>query len=638
MRAPAVTSKTVANICVVLLIAFCTNPVFGQVTGKQAARAATSASERMGGEDVLSTKTASLLSPLCRQEGHPWFELVNVRPGKNLEIAIEMDFAMEGKIDRPLYLVVITSGRIVRFPLDKAKINKRRGVIACTYESIGDKSPLGANVEAYVELMDAASKSTGIPITSLTKPTSYRYRSGTPNSEIDDVLYFKVSKSATRGDVATPTLSREMRPSERRIFEARQKKYGPPPPPPEGFTAATVRSPLVPGTPVRSPYEGDWLEAEILAVRKSTYSSPSISTVVVHWPALGNSHNKAVAPGLVALKPEVLAQLNSDPKEFSPSMELAAGSLQPPPEGYVVLPDDLALVLGVPVCVGNSTSMTYTVTASSPKQVTVALDRHPSHRQTYNRNYLVIHKDDVARLESSKQLEESKEEYAKRWQSVLDNDPFKKSRERSAAMRAQFEARRSQGKAGSSPTFKSPSVRRYPISIALPIDHVRVEADTPLKAGMALQVSYFRKWELVTVVSVPESGGVGINWPGWGNYLVSRDSLVISKKALAEMKSNADADSSPKTKPKGKDDKSDGNPKDHYRLRLDSAEKSRFPVARVIMKLTEIGLKDALEATDNSPIVLETGLTKSKAEEMKKTLESAGAKVSLELIKKSSDE
>lgn len=615
--------KTLTFISSIVLILSSADVSFGQAGLKQTGANGESPSDRMGGEDVLDAKAASLLSPLCRQEGHPWFELINVRPGKNLEIAIEMDFAMEGVINRPLYVVVITSGRIVRFPLDKAKINKRRGVIACTYESIGDKSPLGADVEAYVELMDAASKKTGAPIVSLTKPTSYRYRSSTPNSDIDDVLYFKVSKSATRGTVETVTLSREMRPSERRIYEARQKKYGPPPPPPEGFSRATVRTPIVPGAPVRSPFEGDWLEAEALAVRKSagTSPSPSISTVVIHWPELGNSHNKAVAPGLVALNSEVLAQLRRDPKTFTPSMELAANSLQPPPAGFIVVPDELTLFPGVPVHMGSSTTTTYTVTASSPQQITIMYDNHPSIRQTHNRNYFLIHKEDVARLNTIASLKETKENYAKRMQQVLDNDPFKRHRERMATR---------------TPKFISSSIRNYPISIALPIDHVRVEANTPLKVGMALQVSYARQWDLVTVVSLPENGGVGINWPKWGNYVVSRDSLVVAKKTLADMKTNADAGSSEKTKPKDKDEKGEKESKDRYRLRLDSAEKSRFPVARVIMKLTEIGLKDALEAADNSPIVLETGLTKSQAEEMKKTLESAGAKVSTELIKKPS--
>lgn len=63
------------------------------------------------------------------------------------------------------------------------------------------------------------------------------------------------------------------------------------------------------------------------------------------------------------------------------------------------------------------------------------------------------------------------------------------------------------------------------------------------------------------------------------------------------------------------DGKGEENSNDRYRLGLDSAEKSRFPVARVTMRLTEIGLKDAFEAADNSPIVLESGLTKSKTEE-----------------------
>lgn len=56
---------------------------------------------------------------------------------------------------------------------------------------------------------------------------------------------------------------------------------------------------------------------------------------------------------------------------------------------------------------------------------------------------------------------------------------------------------------------------------------------------------------------------------------------------------------------------------------------NKIAVIKVVRELTEMGLKDAKDLVEAAPKVLKQGLSKGVAEEMKKKLEAAGAKVTL---------
>ncbi|MCK4745079.1 ribosomal protein L7/L12, partial [Candidatus Parcubacteria bacterium] len=50
---------------------------------------------------------------------------------------------------------------------------------------------------------------------------------------------------------------------------------------------------------------------------------------------------------------------------------------------------------------------------------------------------------------------------------------------------------------------------------------------------------------------------------------------------------------------------------------------------KVVREITEVGLKDAKDLVDAAPKVVKEGVAKEEAEEIKKKLEEAGAKVTL---------
>ena len=69
--------------------------------------------------------------------------------------------------------------------------------------------------------------------------------------------------------------------------------------------------------------------------------------------------------------------------------------------------------------------------------------------------------------------------------------------------------------------------------------------------------------------------------------------------------------------------------KDEFDVELVSAGASKVKVIKVVREITGLGLKEAKELVDGAPKVVKEGVSKAEAEEIKKKLEEAGAKVEL---------
>lgn len=69
--------------------------------------------------------------------------------------------------------------------------------------------------------------------------------------------------------------------------------------------------------------------------------------------------------------------------------------------------------------------------------------------------------------------------------------------------------------------------------------------------------------------------------------------------------------------------------KTEFNVSLDDAGAQKIQVIKVVRELTGLGLKEAKDLVEGAPKVVKENLPKAQAEEMKKKLESAGAKVSL---------
>lgn len=69
--------------------------------------------------------------------------------------------------------------------------------------------------------------------------------------------------------------------------------------------------------------------------------------------------------------------------------------------------------------------------------------------------------------------------------------------------------------------------------------------------------------------------------------------------------------------------------KSTYNVELTEAGGKKIDVIKAVRAVTEIGLKDAKDLVEGAPKMIKEGVPKEEAEKMKKTLEEAGAKVTL---------
>lgn len=69
--------------------------------------------------------------------------------------------------------------------------------------------------------------------------------------------------------------------------------------------------------------------------------------------------------------------------------------------------------------------------------------------------------------------------------------------------------------------------------------------------------------------------------------------------------------------------------KTEFDVELANAGASKINVIKVVREITGLGLKEAKDLVEGAPKVLKEGVSKAEAEEMKKKLEEAGAKVEL---------
>ncbi len=69
--------------------------------------------------------------------------------------------------------------------------------------------------------------------------------------------------------------------------------------------------------------------------------------------------------------------------------------------------------------------------------------------------------------------------------------------------------------------------------------------------------------------------------------------------------------------------------KTEFNVELKEGGASKISVIKVVREITGLGLKEAKDLVDGAPKMVKEGVSKAEAEDMKKKLEEAGAKVEL---------
>jgi len=69
--------------------------------------------------------------------------------------------------------------------------------------------------------------------------------------------------------------------------------------------------------------------------------------------------------------------------------------------------------------------------------------------------------------------------------------------------------------------------------------------------------------------------------------------------------------------------------KDNFDIEITAAGENKISVIKAVRTVTELGLKEAKDLVDGAPKIVREGIKKEEAEAIKKTLEEAGATVTL---------
>ncbi len=72
-----------------------------------------------------------------------------------------------------------------------------------------------------------------------------------------------------------------------------------------------------------------------------------------------------------------------------------------------------------------------------------------------------------------------------------------------------------------------------------------------------------------------------------------------------------------------------GEEKTMFNVELSDAGAQKIAVIKVVKEALAMGLKEAKDKVDSSPVVLKEGMKKAEAEDLKKKIETAGGKVTL---------
>ena len=148
-----------------------------------------------------------------------------------------------------------------------------------------------------------------------------------------------VSNVVRLGSIEHPTSPRALTAEERAML----RRATPPDAAPEGYALATEETTLLPGMPVRIGVDGEWADAEVLALDGARATvrrldAPTRDRFGRELPVQPQS--VSVLHGWMAVAEGTLAEAAANPERFRPSLRVQPGGLLALPDGAVPLPAD----------------------------------------------------------------------------------------------------------------------------------------------------------------------------------------------------------------------------------------------------------------------------------------------------------
>lgn len=539
------------------------------------------------GETVLAVAAAPADAPKKRGPNHPWIELTNLKKGSDGPFpTLEVDYNITQGEGIGMFSLVVKSEN-GRGGASIHTFGRKQGTISL--RSFGFRT-FPDNIEVWAE----ADAGFG-PFT--------------------DKAGYKVSKSLSLGAVGQLTYAREWRPEEQKAYELAEKAKAPPPPAPAGFVMVDAKTqPLLPGMPVLATWMAEWEDAELINVAEHQLTV-KWSKEVAGRPALSTMLRPRTA-----VASEILSQGKTKPSQFQPSVKTLPSGTLALDENLVPLTDAIEVLPGTPLK-AEWAGKWETVTVTGKKRgdaIPINWDMQKAWNEDRKIAMLAIENSVIERLKQP----DAKEFYAAR----LEEADVPKVR-------------------------ASGPVKNYPISLALPRNTAKLKDDLFVPEGTKLGAVWGNKWYELTVLNDSEEGPVECHWENFGgnwNELIDRNSLAISKADESKLRAAAKKRDAEESEEEEKSAIGKVTPQStkgpaapaapakagEFEVILDSVGSSKVRVAKVVMEITKLELKDALELAAELPIPLKSGLSRSEADALLKKIEAAGGKGTVQAAEK----
>jgi len=159
---------------------------------------------------------------------------------------------------------------------------------------------------------------------------------------------FLVSNVLSTGNFRRKTSARAMTTAEQKRFARHQLFKKPPTELPEGFSPVDQSTKLVAGMPVKAGHYGQWKDAEVVSFRVG-------GKVILKYQGESRlqSHDREK---WIAVSPQVLDQVTTDPSQFKSKIRTLPNSLQILPDGATAVSQDIELPPGTPLLLDKAGS------------------------------------------------------------------------------------------------------------------------------------------------------------------------------------------------------------------------------------------------------------------------------------------
>ena len=365
--------------------------------------------------------------------------------------------------------------------------------------------------------------------------SSRRNRVGLRTTDIR--YHFKISNSIMLGSAKEAITTRPATPDETRRLDVWRKPRKTVIPPSDDYLLMTETKHLAPGMPVMIYLSDEWKPAEYVGEAGSSWK-------VVRIEAEGVQLTSTFA-SLLAVKRDDVARLRADPAAFTASVQLVPGLAIAVPEGFVLCPRRLPLLLGTPVKARYGRRLVDGfVIKEKFDQVDLKYKWGAYHETKVPRKHILLTPQVIEWLKA--------EDAAERFARYLDPQSKATPLECMGLMPANKTADPETSdtapesiakKANGTPSVRSEDrnhsparkVKRYAIKLAVPKGMQIVTLETPLQPGSKLGCNWGSKWYPVTVLALHDDGAVRIRWDDFGanwDADLLREDLIIADRSV----------------------------------------------------------------------------------------------------------